>query len=120
MREILFRGNGINDKVWYCGFYTEQQGHSYITPDGIAMYEVDPASVGQYVGINARHGNKIFEGDFLQIEGDFYERRLVDYDECRFVLVTSDVIDSLSEVSSLDIEIIGDRYSNPELLEAAE
>lgn len=50
MREILFRGKGINDKEWRYGFYTEQQGYPYITPDGVAMYEIDANTAGQYTG----------------------------------------------------------------------
>ena len=68
MREILFRGKGINDKEWRYGFYTEQQGYPYITPDGVAMYEIDANTAGQYTGFVDKNGKKIFEGDIVCID----------------------------------------------------
>lgn len=65
MREILFRGKGINDKEWRYGFYTEQQGYPYITPDGVAMYEIDANTAGQYTGFVDKNGKKVFEGDIV-------------------------------------------------------
>ena len=65
MREILFRGKGINDKEWRHGFYTEQQGYPYITPDGVAMYEIDANTAGKYTGFVDKNGKKIFEGDIV-------------------------------------------------------
>ena len=68
MREILFRGKGINDKEWRYGFYTEQQGYPYITPDGVAMYEIDANTAGQYTGFVDKNGKKIFEGDIVCLD----------------------------------------------------
>lgn len=90
MREILFRGKGINDKEWRYGFYTEQQGYPYITPDGVAMYEIDANTAGQYTGFVDRAGKKIFEGDIIRI--DYREPALYQilFDAGGFYLATID------------------------------
>lgn len=87
MREILFRGKGINDKEWRYGFYTEQQGYPYITPDGVAMYEIDANTAGQYTGFVDKKGKKIFEGDIVCMDDWIPPRMQVTYVQGAFYLV---------------------------------
>lgn len=76
MREILYRAKRLADGKWIYGYYFEQD-----MPDGKRSYirtlqtdrfgtdfSVDPATVGEYTGLQDKNGNKIFEGDIINIE----------------------------------------------------
>lgn len=76
MREILFRGRGIQFRYWHEGelintagkippympmiLETDERGNS-------SAYDVDPDTVGQFTGLTDKNGTKIFEGDILKI-----------------------------------------------------
>lgn len=122
MREILFRGKGINDKEWRYGFYTEQQGYPYITPDGVAMYEVDVDTVGQYTGFVDKKGKKIFEGDIVSICNSKTFFFIVYWNHAVKSFILKSTVNGVNGIdcnvldSTQDIEVIGNIYDNPELL----
>jgi uncharacterized phage protein (TIGR01671 family) len=71
MREILYRGQRLNNGEWI-------EGNLLLSDDGKVAriiiwnnigydeYPVDPATVGQFTGATDKNGNKIFEGDILR------------------------------------------------------
>lgn len=122
MRKILFRGKGINDKEWRYGFYTEQQGYPYITPDGVAMYEIDANTAGQYTGFVDKKGKKIFEDDIVSIYNSKAFLFAVAWNDNHYILkcTTNGVSDNILNVieSSEDVEVVGNIYDNSELLKA--
>lgn len=87
MRDILFRGKRVDNGEWVYGYYVRYDDEHYIFPqeevnkgidlggslDCCQMHEVDPETVGQYIGKRDVNGTKIFEGDIL--EREYYKGR---------------------------------------------
>ena len=133
MREILFRGKRKENGEWVYGNYAvtdNNEKQHFIFQNKAFEFEVDPETVGQYTGITDDNGKKIFEGDILGITNDD-----PDYDYITKVYLDCDTLcvdiqgqdyDYTSIGFAIEIwddecdqvEIIGNIYDNPELLES--
>ena len=69
MREILFRGQRLDNGEWVCGSlsmeYFEECGSVMISPTADACYKVVPETIGQFTGVTDENGVRIFEGDMV-------------------------------------------------------
>ncbi len=137
MREILFKAKRINNGEWVQGWYMETfTGSALIVTlydhilGMIEKYEVDPKTLSQYTGLKDKNGNMIFEGDIVKYNWDnawcknneFHtEIRLVEYSQYGFNPFIEDYTcddDYYSNRIDFDsIEVIGNKFNNPELLE---
>ncbi|EAC7449674.1 YopX family protein [Listeria seeligeri] len=141
MRPIEFRAQNING-AWVFGNFNilkEKLGNvtvgnvtagSYISNSAGApfAYKVRPETVSQFTGLTDENGKKIFEGDIVEIIeidafGNLDWNRLkgkVMFSEGAWLVTDSGsfAIPLWSEIN--EIEVIGNIYENPELLEVVE
>ena len=140
MREIKFRGKSKYYGTWVYGYYVAPdiicRGYEYGDHAEILLIgaeEVDPKTVGQYTNYKNKNGKEIYEGDIVGFvrENAFKERGLIigiiKYHPDRLAYIVSNCIvrqpDGEKEkwdytfLSEDDLEVIGNIYDNPELLE---
>ena len=130
MREILFRGKRMDNGEWVYGYYVHigpvSCQRTYIIPEyASALYvnEVYPSTVGQYTGLNDKHGKRIFEGDVAKVlQGKDKDIAYVGFENGAFMLYpkTGNIYErTLWEYwyNDWDVEVIGNITDNPELLE---
>lgn len=135
MREIIFRGKRKDTGEWVEGYYSgyglicqnEPEDTYNATGDYcgqtpyVGFVEVDPATVGQYIGQTDKNGKKIFEGDILRITdryGKFLDWRVefrkgafsIKHPDCNYWC-------GIGDFDGYIIEIIGNIHDNPELME---
>ena len=147
MREILFRGKRIDINEWIEGYYavspTDSKSYIYakdytevdIAEDGLhvayRLIQVFPTTVGQYIGLTDKNGEKIFEGDICKFRewdnGKMCWIGYVHFEHCQFIIsgganeeCPSNFHLVLSRFSPENIEVIGNIHDNPELLEVKE
>ena len=138
MREILFRGKRVDNGEWVKGTYLHLiTGHDYIC-DGSTVdfddthyrYKVSSKTVGQYTGLTDKNGNKIFEGDIVDVEYDINYTGVAAHRIGSFSVVfkkgcfMKDKITKVNEEKGLyhfipsdKCAVIGNIHDNPELLE---
>lgn len=131
MREIEFRGKLTSNRGWAYGNLSIKPNNqcAIITPDDtvIGKYgKVDIETIGQYVGLKDKSGNKIFEGDIVIITEDGCMNGfigVVEYNKSCFDLKSIedyDVYEGLEYYEEEQLEVIGNIHDNPELLEVSD
>lgn len=123
MREILFRGkplgNYYHGKFIYGSLGVIDTGlcaiyHCFEFNDD-EMQLVDSGSVGQYIGLTDKNGKKIFEGDIVKYKNGSPCK--IDYIDSQFVMMWKRFYRNFERVYDDEVEVIGNIYDNPELLE---
>ena len=128
MREIKFRGQRVDNGKWFYGYPIKQFGVLKIYQDqetkdfGEWIYEVKPETIGQYTGLKDNNDKEIYEGDMVQYKNSI-EHGIgeVVFDNCGFEFNWLDRNEFPTSMKYLmcssELEIIGNIYENPELLE---
>lgn len=136
MREILFRGKSKFDKdnKWVYGdliqgenayISTKEKFYSAVVSLGGHLSTfvelVDKKTIGQYTGLCDKNGTKIFEGDIVLADFEYKDERMeVIFYQCGFKLKSKNCeyyYDYSIHDESAELEVIGNIYDNPELLE---
>lgn len=133
MREILFRGKTLNTVEWIEGYYCKYphqfvgflEPHIFVSSYDIekeigscTAYPIVQDTVQQFTGVLDRNGEKIFEGDIVDILTENEERGVITYENGGFVVKASTfVVDFMSNINGEDVEVLGNIVDNPELLE---
>lgn len=122
MNQIQFRGKRKDNNEWIYGYIIQEpNGRTFIgTYMSGGMWdwvEVETETVGQYIGLTDKNGIKIFKGDIVRKHGD-YE---VIFDSYRFEAkgYYNTCYDCPCDFFSEEvyrIEVIGNRWDNPELM----
>lgn len=137
MRDILFRGKHVDNGEWVtgtpfieancCKMITAVALHPDFVDEGNVYFSegfpVRQETVGQYTGLTDKNGKKIFEGDIVNCVyvGDLRTYIVVwDKDESDFKAISSEESyrHNVQYLCCCDeVEIIGNIFDNPELLE---
>lgn len=134
MRDILFRGKRVDNSEWVegslmidkvvdmCLIYPFEEYFPWVL-----SYVVLPSTVGQYTGLTDKNGKKIFEGDIVQYQPEYWCEPLqsvVEYYADKWNYPAFDLKDHNYTANGLQsaheeggCEVIGNIHDNPELLE---
>ncbi len=134
-RENLFRGKREDNGEWVKGYLWVGNNSSYIIPDNLGVYydekeqriksfayKVYPETVCQYTGLTDRNGRR-YESDIFQADnGNCIQIYFIVWDEYLLQWSAECIGDPdgtmpLCEFRTDEIEVIGNIFDNPELLE---
>lgn len=132
MREIIFRGKRIGNDIWVYGGIIKTYHPNFSDPDCYAICAygkdifVEQDTIGQYTGLKDKNGKKIFEGDIIDVSDCEYIPHWInetkikvqwDIERAGFDPFCEDAIDCREYVSADEVEVIGNIFDSPELLE---
>lgn len=136
MRQILYRGKRIDDSKWAEGYFYKIWNKTFIlwgmTNDSPNMEEVISETVGQYTGLKDKNGKEVYEGDIVCTrfpEGCENAGKMCSIGDIQFrdgmfginwTQWKNDTFWGLRRIDEdfhKEIEVIGNIYDNPELLE---
>lgn len=120
MSEKLFRGKRTDNGEWVEGYLyrISEKLNPFIMLKNAEgeSYEVDPETVGQYIGVEDNSGTMIFEGDILR-DDDSEENGVVVFEEGEFCVVFGNVEAHVIADIAFNCYVRGNIHDNPELLE---
>lgn len=95
----------------------------YLISDVTGFYAYEEFKLMQSTGLKDKNGKEIFEGDIVRFtltDGFSYvtlEDGIITYELCAFYVVNGLAEYLISDINTNKIEVIGNIYENPELLE---
>ena len=126
MREIKFRSWDTYNKemleVQELDYADSYNGQPMIRTTMYNDYfDTEDMILMQYTGLKDKNGVEIYEGDIVRILGGEYEQGFYEWDEkvCikDFIYDGFNLIMTVNQIGNEALEVIGNIYDNPELLE---
>ena len=114
MREIKFRAWDKENKEMV---EVELLGKRILLIKNGEWENIEDFEVMQYTGLKDKNGHEIYEGDIVRCYGGAYWNGIYEYN---YVIEVRDIRDLNEIVHSENVEILGNKYENPELLEGEE
>ena len=117
MKKTLFRGKQVDSADWYFGYFRKISNCYYIYGmNRLEEHEVDPKTIGEWTSLLDRNETLVFEGDIVKdLHGNIGE---VFWDD--IVLSWRITYNKFGKVwlsNEENMEVLGNIYDNPELLE---
>ena len=132
MREILFKAKRISNSEWVQGnLIADEQNESNVfigyvsgtnpdeTIDGVDLAMVDPLTICQYIGLTDKNGQKIWENDVVQYCDCTVENYVIAWEADKACFEYQQYgcsIMNFDELSGIEVEVIGNIFDNPELM----
>ena len=142
-RTILFRGkvNYPSESGWLessrikCSHVYACDGSIHPTAELFSLLknnwrDVDPNTLGQFIGRTDKHGTRIFEDDIFTVNGRYPKIIKYDEEQCAFMMANIHDLQNSGWMdvwqmpstgwwsdSNRDIEVVGNIHDNPEMLE---
>nr|UWG76902.1 MAG: YopX protein [Bacteriophage sp.] len=111
--------NNRLDGSWVVGFLS---GERYIANDS-GEYLIDPSTICQCTGLKDKNGKLIWENDIVEYRDCTTEHYVIayEYDKACFEYQQySCSMMNFEELSGCEVEVVGNIFDNPELLESEE
>ena len=125
-REILFRAKTVYiEHYWVEGYYTKADNTikddiitvSIIVDENGDWYEIDPETLGQFTGLYDKNGKKIFEDDIVKLLTSEENCKVTFKSGCFGAESSSYGLTVNNSLRGGNLEVIGNIYDNPELVE---
>lgn len=113
-------------KKWHIGNIVKEIDGLYIRDikENVMAYINDESTICQCTGLRDKNGNLIWENDIIRDEHGYFYKAFWqnNYYQFSWICVKSDVFQigvkwDLWSIKSFEIEVIGNIFDNPELLE---
>ena len=128
MREILFKAKAKDKPIeWIEGYLSKCEKEFIICDEeGFGIF-IDPKTICQYTGLTDKNGNMIWENDIIRFnDGNEcvvrwrYGAFEFLYRACANAIYAYVGTDLYLDDNTLDIEVIGNIFENPELINRTE
>ena len=131
MRQIIFRGKSIKAGRWLFGDLLRTPGNTgdgvaiqyYDKTDGWMFEDVREDTVGQFTGLYDKNGKEIYEGDIVDLRPRYIRPHRIEYSYGQWICVDADagwipLIEDWQLGDEMnDVEVIGNIFDNPEMME---